>query len=667
MAKIRIIQSSFVSGELDPKLFGRIDTEIYPKAAAKLRNVYVRPQGGVSRREGLEHIDTLPDSTYRMIPFEFNNEQNYILIFHLTSGGSMLVITADDGVVQVTISDAILSSLTATTVKEMTWTQSADTLILFHNDFKPIKVLRTSDTVWTFEEIDFENIPPFAYGTVTSSEPVATLTADVTTGIVTLTASASVFDAADVGQFINTKKGGRVFIKTFVSGTELEGSVIIELEEDATSGLPTGDWDLEAGFEPLMSDARGFAATGVFHKSRLWLGFVGERPQTLLASKIGNFFDLDIGSGLDDEGIDVTIDDNKVNRITDFFSGRGLQVFTTGGEFVIGSDPNATITPRGIADQLEKQTIHGSGNDEPGVIKQVTRPVSVDGTTIFVEIGGTVVRQFVFNDAEQSFNAANISILSSQLVVGPVAMDIRRATDVYPSDFLYMVNSDGTCAVLNSLREQDLLAWSLFETTGNFTDTAVAGRQVYFIVERNVNGVDTSFVERLNNDHFMDSSVRQTVGSPTDTFTGFDHLDGEEIRFRGDDFILDDETPSGGSVTVSEEVILLEGGFNFIAKVLTLPLEVALNDQTNLGQFKAPRWMNIRLFQSRNVIVNYAGRRYVIPFRTFGEDVLDDPVEVTDEWKKVYLGGFDREVQLEITQEDPLEFNVLALVFGLRI
>ena len=192
---------------------------------------------------------------------------------------------------------------------------------------------------------------------------------------------------------------------------------------------------------------------------------------------------------------------------------------------MIGADPNATITPNAIADQLEKHTIHGSGNDELSVTKQVTRPVSVDGTTIFVEIGGTVVRQFVFNESEQSFNAANISILSSQLVVDPVAMDIRRATEVYPSDFLYMVNSDGTCAVLNSLREQDLLAWSLFETAGDFTDVAVAGRQVYFIVDRNVNGVDVSFVERLNNDHFMDSSVLQTVGSPTDTFTGFDHLD----------------------------------------------------------------------------------------------------------------------------------------------
>ena len=36
-------------------------------------------------------------------------------------------------------------------------------------------------------------------------------------------------------------------------------------------------------------------------------------------------------------------------------------------------------------------------------------------------------------------------------------------------------------------------------------------------------------------------------------------------------------------------------------------------------------------------------------------------------WKKVYIGGIRRDVKIEITQDDPLEFNVLGVHFGVRV
>lgn len=147
MARFRSIQSSFVSGQLDDKLVGRSDTELFRKGAQLLENVYVRPQGGVSRREGLSYIDTLTSSQAgRIIPFEFNDIQTYILVF---TPGEFKVYRTDSASVQATVTSSPISGLTAAQLKEITWTQSADTLLLFHNDVQTIKITRTSDTAWT--------------------------------------------------------------------------------------------------------------------------------------------------------------------------------------------------------------------------------------------------------------------------------------------------------------------------------------------------------------------------------------------------------------------------------------------------------------------------------------------------------------------------------------
>jgi len=575
MARIKKIQTSFVSGEIDPTIYGRVLTDIYGKASAKLRNVYVRPQGGVFRREGLEYIDTTTSSQKaKIVPFEFNDEQTYILVF---TPGEFKVYRTDVNGVQATVSSAPISGLNATHIDEMNWTQSADTLILVHKDFQPIEIKRAGHTSWTATNITFSNIPTFDYG---------------------------------------------------------------------------------SGNEPLISATRGWMRSVAFWKGRLWFGGLGSRPQTILASVIGLYYDLNEGTGLEDQAINVTIDDDRVNIINNIFPGRGLQIFTSGGEFTIRSSVTDAVTPENIADQVSKETLHGSGR---------VRPHSVDGTTVFIEEQGSVVRQFVFNDVEQSFNSPNISILAQHLINDPVSMDIRRAVEAHPSDYLYIVNSDGTVAVLSSLREQDLLAWSLFETNGFIEDVAVSGRITYFIVRRNVNGVDVRFIERLNQLHYTDASVLSDNGSPTSSWSGYDHLNSESIVVRGDDYILDDVIPSGGAFTSSAPVSILEAGFNFSAVVKSLPIDVIIEGQSFSGEWKDMVSANINLYESRNISVSYSGNNRKPSFRRFGNNVLDAPIDKFNGWKKVYLGGYNRDIQVEITQDEPLEFNILSINYEVRV
>lgn len=67
MPKNYTIQQVFSRGELDPKLLGRTDLPQYLAGAEKMQNVFVLPQGGFTRRPGLEFIDEVYDQLTRIV------------------------------------------------------------------------------------------------------------------------------------------------------------------------------------------------------------------------------------------------------------------------------------------------------------------------------------------------------------------------------------------------------------------------------------------------------------------------------------------------------------------------------------------------------------------------------------------------------------------------
>ena len=66
-------------------------------------------------------------------------------------------------------------------------------------------------------------------------------------------------------------------------------------------------------------------------------------------SKIGDYFNFELGEGLDDDAIIFDIISDKPEIIQSIFAGKHLQVFTTDSEWVITSFP---MTPASV--QLKK-------------------------------------------------------------------------------------------------------------------------------------------------------------------------------------------------------------------------------------------------------------------------------------------------------------------------
>ncbi len=256
MAKASPPFNNFTAGELSPRLEGRTDVNKYFNGCKKLQNFVLHPHGGASRRPGTKYVNTVKDSANftRLIPFEFNVEQAYILEF----GNLYFRIHKDGG----TVVDGSQNPIEVTTVytsaqvSEIKFTQSADVMYLVHPSHPVQKITRTSHTAWTISEVDFLR-GPMQDPNITST----TLTADGRTGSVTITASADTFVSTDVGRLVKLHDGFAK-ITSYTSATSVDADVQ-ENAEGRTELMPSYTATTIAFYEGDPS------ATGLEHNDRI--------------------------------------------------------------------------------------------------------------------------------------------------------------------------------------------------------------------------------------------------------------------------------------------------------------------------------------------------------------------------------------------------------------
>ena len=193
---MRIVRfmTNFTSGELDPLLRSRTDLQQYQNGLEAARNVVIQPQGGVRRRDGLEFIHDFTGFTaFKIVPFEYSTTDSYLLVF---VNGRIYVFKA--GVLQTNINGSgnsyiTATGLTAAMLDELNYTQAVDTIVICHEDLQTKRLVRNSDTNWTWEDLPLVNIPQYAYE-FDEHLPQFTITPSAVTGNVTITASAATTD-----------------------------------------------------------------------------------------------------------------------------------------------------------------------------------------------------------------------------------------------------------------------------------------------------------------------------------------------------------------------------------------------------------------------------------------------------------------------------------------
>jgi len=218
MARIRIPQNSFQFGEISPSLTSRTDSPIYKNSAERVRNFFIRGEGGVTKRPGTKRWHNFGSSpsydsnlrqTVRIEPFSFSDDEQYIIAFSNTRIEIFQVSPTTGAISSIqalTGQSWLVNTTSAPYLEEYTFAQQGDVMFICHQTIAPRKIVRTGLTTFVVQTFNFESS--------SNSEHVfqpyypfqalgVTISASATSGSgVTLTTSADYFTSDHVGVYL---------------------------------------------------------------------------------------------------------------------------------------------------------------------------------------------------------------------------------------------------------------------------------------------------------------------------------------------------------------------------------------------------------------------------------------------------------------------------------
>lgn len=721
MARVSTIVTNFQSGELSPRLEGRIDLQKYQSGVQQLTNMLVFPQGGATRRPGTYYAgSSKSNGKVRLIPFEFSDEQAYIIelganyMRFYTDGG--LLVSGGSAV-------EVVTPYSVTEIFELTYTQSADVIYFAHKDHEPAKLTRTTATSFTFSDIDFVDGPWLDENTTD-----ITLYASAATGSVTITASAALFTSDDVGRYIRFREvleiehdewaagtsyndgdsvryNGHVYEQVTGStqtsgntppvhteGTETYGAIDWEYKHDDTgyveitaftsSTVVTATVKEDDGGIAVLPDHvigaanatkkwslgafggdQGYPRAVAFYEERLYFAGTTGQPQTIFGSVTADFENHTPGTE-DDKAINVTIASDQVNVIKHMIQGRFLQILTSSAEFTMsGGTGTQPVTPTNV--NVLRETTFGAST---------VRPVRAGSSTIMVQKGQTKVKEVTFNLDVDGLTGRDLTVLAEHLArVGLDDMTWQQE----PELVLWFVRSDGELLGLSYDPQNNTIAWHEHTMGGTGVVESIASipsgseDQVYLSVKRTINSVETRHIVYMKpiyfgadvTDAFYVDSGLTYDGVATTTISGLDHLEGETVQILADGAAHADKVVSSGSITLDRSSSKVHVGYSYNSVIQTLRMEAGADDGISQGKIKRIHGVTVRFLDSVGAEVGPdANNLDRIPFRD-SSMAMNEAVPMFDGDKEIFFpSGYDNDARVLVQQTQPLPMTVLAIM-----
>lgn len=687
MAVSTLIQNSFTAGELDPKLRSRIDIANFYTGASKLRNVLAIPQGAVKRRPGLEYLNYTLSKTNKMVEFIYSDQNQYIILFEPFKARIF-----KNGY-EISNVDTVITS---NQLEDITFAQSNDYLLIFHQEFSPIFLLRESNAVWSTGTWPINNIPTYNFNTkeITTSCRIAKDDgsnidfADWVDGSTydgkAITVSDFFIDTDDIGRYIRGPLGGYARIKEILSPTHALITILSPFTNELSTGstsLTSDEWTLE---EEVFSSTYGYPSCGEFYQGKLWLASTPFLPDGVWASKTNN--EQDFGNWLPefaDNGIFLRVQ-NARTGFHHIISGRHLSLFSEESVSYIGTTNDSPITPTNTSIKPLAANIGSKKN---------LSPVIVSGSTIFMRESGKSLIESTYNFADGSYSNQDLNLLATQILSDPIDMTYRKQTNTDESDYIVVINKDGTASILCILREQKVTAWSKIETDGKFLKVASDKNTIYFIVERIIEGKNNYTFERFNDDLLVDSGVINkgarltydgitlTYGyhdlfyrsSPSNVIHDMTHIMGKEVQIIVDNTIQTPQIVTSDIINLDISGDSEQAGLNFpIVDIDTdsrvfiksMPINLDLgNGNTTIGSKKRISEVTAMLYKTSHLIIN----KNNVAIRRLGVDTLNSGVPLlTENLTVTGILGWDEEVNVSIGQTLPLPLTLLGMAYKVR-
>lgn len=455
-------------------------------------------------------------------------------------------------------------------VRELAFVTSRDSVLVFHEQIRSLQFIREgADNEWGLRALSFANVPALPAGATVSGAAneiqrlsipgiqvgdIATLylgyehTATLQFNGSSANFANEIRDAleqtdmigvggvsvaviADRSWSISMRPAGGQRSLPLVSASVAD-SVAVPSTTVTQIGSP--------GSGQIISANTGYPRCAAIWQGRMIMGGFRLAPATLIASRAGDFLDLQTtGSPLTaDLAFMRTIDTDILETITTIYAGRHIQIFTDRQEWYIEA--------RALDATKDIPIVPTNRNG----IERGVPVVFVEGATVFMQTGGQTLREMLFSDVELSYRSEPLSLLAPHLLAGVSDMAARRARSVGDGNLVFMVNSDGSAAALTMLRSQEVAAMSPWRPAiGDFRGVMCdADDDVRFVVE--VDGQMRRW--RWARDYPLDGQVR-FLGSGLSVISGLpSYMEGRVVYAYVDGGLDGPFTVAGGAITLSK-------------------------------------------------------------------------------------------------------------------
>ncbi|MCC5029748.1 MULTISPECIES: hypothetical protein [Burkholderia] len=447
--------------------------------------------------------------------------------------------------------------------------------------------------------------------------------------------------ASDVGSYV-TLNGGLIEITQVVDASKAYGRIVKELS--ATITAPPDGWMLKTF---MWNPTDGYPCAVSLYQQRLYAAGSSGYPERVWASATGLYYDFTPGTD-DGDGFSYDVASDQVNQIMHLASSRILTVLTQGEEFTIDGGSVGSITPTNI--NVRSQSIYGTARP---------RPVRVGNELIFPQRAAKKIRSMAYDFNTDSFRSQNLTRLAAHITESGV-VDI--AFQAEPTPVVWMVRADGVLISMTYDRDENVCGFARHTTDGAFKSVCCIpgadGDVLFAVVQRTINGNVVQNVERLDAGVQTDAAIIGSSDTGGNVWTNLGTLEGKTCDVKADGVFMGQFTVIDGQVTLPRQAKTFEIGLHYDSTIVALTPNLSGGLGTSQGNQQRTGRVILRFLNTIRCLVN----GQIIPFRGFGENVLNKPPEPFTGDKDITEFGWDSSSEITITQDQPYDWYVLALL-----
>lgn len=234
-----------------------------------------------------------------------------------------------------------------------------------------------------------------------------------------------------------------------------------------------------------------------FIQQRLAFGNTDVEPNKVITSRSGQLRDFTQKNPIQaNDSISFNMVGRQLNEVRHMLDLGKLVILTSTGEWSAQGGTDGTLTPTDI--NLRQHSYNGASR---------LKPVIVDGSALYVQARGSIVRDLGFNFQIDGYQGNDLTIFSSHLFEGYTLID--WAYQQIPNSIVWAVRDDGVLLGLTLVREQQMLAWHRHDFEGGKVKsvTSIPGNKediLYLTIEREINSKTVTYIEKLTSRQFED-------------------------------------------------------------------------------------------------------------------------------------------------------------------